>query len=420
MRVEWIVIAGLGLGLGLGAIWWLVGEQARPPGEPASRDVAAVQLGPEPRARAGPASAARSSPVEGELVGGLLVDLERGPLASGRVDLWCELAQPHGHAAVDDDGRFVGSACPGVTCARLVHPAFEQLGAWELEPGVEHELEVRPALGVAGVVRSREGMPVADASLVLSAKDGHRVTTHSDSVGEFAVALPGLRPCDMCDTASSRGDCLHDGGDRAVEQARLHVSAPTFAPLAMEVTLGAGPTVIELGPPAAPLVGQLLDGNGRPFGARTRVLATNLESELDRHAAAVDALGHFELRALADARYRLRAVRDGRALAHLDSAKPGDTVELRSTLAGRVALELEVLDAAGDPLVGARVDGGPFRGAKSDARGVVEAVDVLPGAYPLRVRTGACPVVRRELEVEDDGSAHVQATVSVPSDCAER
>jgi hypothetical protein len=150
----------------------------------------------------------------------------------------------------------------------------------------------------------------------------------------------------------------------------------------------------------------VLGAEGRLFEGRTRVLASNVSRDHERHAAEVDAEGRFVFESLAAAEYSLRVIRDERELATLGLARPGDTVELRSEQPARGStLTLELVGADDQPIVGARVDGGPWRAAISDAEGRVEAEAVLPGIYTVRVRAGDSAPVRESIELQPGETA---------------
>lgn len=419
------IAAAVGL-LALGLLWiclWIWGETRSTatrgsPSEDQRRSGQGVDAGHERRS---------DGPREGEQaggagvstrnsVGGSLVDDESGPLAEGRVDLWCEDGQLGSRMKVDADGNFVGPACSGRTCVRLVHPVFEQPEAWELEPGVMRELAVVAAPGIAGTVESGSGEPIASANLLLRL-GSLRASARTDADGTFALALPRERPCDACDGGRVDGCRVGDPVTRG--QANLLVWAPEFAPREMDVALEAQAALrVVLSAPAPAITGRIVGPDGAPIGLRTVVLATNREREAEQHAAAVDPDGSFSFTQLADANYRIRALRDGQELAVVDRAAPGDRVELRveRALHGR-DLHIEVHDDDQHPARGARVDGGPFRGAKTDESGRVEAREVLPGTYTLSVRVAGCPVVRTDVEVGPEANTPIHELVRVPAGC---
>jgi hypothetical protein len=350
------------------------------------------------------------------VVGGSLIDDESGPLADGRVDLWCDDGRLGARMQVDADGNFVGPACSGRTCARLVHPAFEQPEAWELEPGVMRSLAVAPAPGIAGTVVGAADEPIADANLLLR-RGPQRAAARCDADGTFALALPRERPCDACDRERDEG--CRAGDPQTAGSATLLVWAPGHAPREIEVSLLPQAELrVVLSAPAPALEGRIVGPDGTPIGLRTMVLATNREREVEQHAAVVQADGSFSFADLADADYRIRAIRDGQVVAVLDCSAPGDRVELRVERAmhGR-DLHIEVRDDADHPTPGARIDGGPFRGAKTDGSGRVEVQEVLPGAYTLSVRAPGCPVVRTSVKIDPEADTPVHQLVRLPAGC---
>ncbi len=355
--------------------------------------------------------------VSDRTVGGTLIDSETGPLSEGRVDLWCDDGHLASRVRIDADGNFSGPACDGTTCARLVHSVFEQPEAWELEPDVARELAVVAAPGIEGTVVSTSGEPIPDAKILLG-HGSRRATARSDTDGDFALALPRARPCDACDDEAAQVHCRSPTDLATDGSANLFVWASTFAPHELEVTLQRETSVrVVLPPPAAPITGRIVGPDGAPVGPRTVVLATHTERDAEQHAAEVDADGSFSFADLAQAHYRLRAIRDGHELAVLDSAAPGDRVELRVAQAVRGRdLRVEVRDDGDRPTPAVRVDGGPFRGVETDARGRVEADDVLPGSYTLSVRVAGCPVFRTKVEVQPGLDAALEI-VRLPASC---
>jgi hypothetical protein len=414
------VAAGVGLlALGLLLTWaWLRST------EPADTEIQAMarqrsegerrtMLGHGPEARDADEADA-STPV----VGGSLIDDESGPLADGRVDLWCDDGRLGSRVTIDADGNFVAPACSGRTCARLVHPMFEQPEAWELEPGLMRSLAVVRAPGLEGTVVStgEPGEPIPDAQLLLR-RGQQRATARTDADGMFALALPRERPCDACD--GDRVEGCRVGDPQTADEANLLVWAPGFAPREIAVALVTQMALrVVMSAPAPAITGRVVGPDGTPIELRTVVLATNRVREAEQHAAAVNADGTFSFADLADADYRIRAVRDGQELAVLDRASPGDRVELRveRALHGR-DLHIEVHDDDDRPTPGARVDGGPFRGTKTDEAGRVEAREVLPGSYTLSVRVAGCPVVRVGVEVDPETDTPVHELVRLPAGC---
>jgi hypothetical protein len=415
------MLAGLGvLALGLLLAWgWFESE-----GDPVSSDAKTVANGGAgARALPGGLGLDGHDPGGDEIeastgsVGGSLVHDESGPLAEGRVDLWCDDGRLGSRVRVDADGNFAGPACAGRTCARLVHPVFEQPEPWELEPGLMRELAVVRAPGLEGTVVSEIGEPIASAKLLLRRAE-RRATALSDADGSFALALPRDRPCDACD-GEGLGGCRRDADRPTADLANLLVWAPDFAPHEIDVSLAERDSLrIVLSPPAPAITGRIVGPDGTPIGLRTVVLAINREREAEQHAAEVHADGSFSFTDLAHANYRIRAIRDGHELAVLDGVRPGEQVELRASRALRGRdLHVEVRDDDDHPSSGARVDGGPFRGAKTDKDGQVEAHEVLPGPYTLSVRVQGCPVVRAKVEVGPGPGTAVHELVRLPVGC---
>jgi hypothetical protein len=197
---------------------------------------------------------------------------------------------------------------------------------------------------------------------------------------------------------------------------RVLALAPGFAPQELELALRADEVEIVLSAAAPALTGHVVGHDGTPFD-RTRVLAINRARDDEQHATEADARGRFSFDDLADAEYSLRAIRDERELATIPLARPGDEVELRSDLSAQgSALTLEIVDAEGEPIAGARIDGGPWRAALSDAQGRVEASAVLPGIYTVRVRAADCGPVREAITLEPSTAAWLHR-VQLPENC---
>ncbi|HVI01619.1 MAG TPA: carboxypeptidase-like regulatory domain-containing protein [Enhygromyxa sp.] len=345
---------------------------------------------------------------------GRILDPSAGPLTEGRVEVRCTGSGFLAAAAIDEEGRFEAPSCSeGPTCVRLIHPGVEQPRAWELNAGAAVELEAGPAPQLAGTIVGPDGEAVSGAELLVQHGTARMVIT-SDAAGEFAAAFPRVRPCDRCDLDPS--NCRPEPSAPEHERARVLASASGLAPREIEVALDDEPVEIALASAAPPITGRVLGSNGEPFD-RTRVLASNRARAYEQHATEVDAHGRFEFAHLAPAEYSLRAIRDERELATVTLARPGDEVELRSDLSARgSALTLEIVDADGQPIVGARIDGGPWRAAISDAEGRVEASAVLPGSYTVRVRAADCAPVREPITLEASASAWVRR-VQLSADC---
>lgn len=402
----WLAAAVLPMLVAL--VWWMLERPARAPragveivegeralGSKPPRGPASRELGRSPSA---------AEPDDEAVIAATLVAPETGNLTEGAVVLRCAggSGEPR-QLGLDEAGRFVAAACEeGATCVRLRHSHFEQPRAWELAPNTEELLEVELGPRIAGRVASAAGEAISGASIIdLSPPSGtERAATRSDADGEFELVVPRLRPCDTCDgpgaPASQPVACRSPAAGEADEPARVLVTAPGFAPVEHEVARGSGEWVeIELPSPAAPISGRVLGSDGLAFGQRTSVLAVHVEREHEVHATTTDAGGRFELTSLGEGRYRIRAVRDGLELARADAVAPGEDIELRADLGARGrAWTIEIVTDQAAPVAGARVNGGPFRAAETDARGRVEASAVLPGDYTLSIRAPKCPVLR--------------------------
>ena len=430
-------LAAAGLAL-LGVVVWTGVAEPSPRGDerPGPPGVEAPTASDAPvEARAG--SSAGTGPAEVALASsaivGQVVEREVGPLSEGRLEVACVGAGRLADIGLDEAGRFALPACAeGPSCVRLVHPGADQPIAWELEgPRAGVELEAVAAAALTGVVRSPDGERVADARVYVtraesgaeSGADGLSPASvwsaRTDADGEFGLALPGERPCDRCDGPEASG-CRF--GEPALDGVRVLASASGHA--AVEVTLASlpsAPLVLTLAAPGPALTGQVLDPDDVPFDARTRVLARSLARPLEQHAAVVGEDGRFELPALGEGAYALRAIRDERELARAEG-RSGERVALRSELdASGDRLTITLVDSDGESAVGIRVDGGPFAAAITDADGVVDASAVLPGEYRLRVRRGGCEAIQAVITLEradgDTRAAGWRRRVQAPEDC---
>lgn len=410
---------GLHLAVGLAivsssilVVLWLLPDRSRPAwdrawsGEASGRGPASSERG-SGRAAGGGSARARPKRAPGRAqITGVLISPEDGPLSAGQVQLWCTDGRRTSGARLGPEGSFAAPACDGpegTTCLRLIHPSYEQPEAWEFEPGASVELEVASAPGLVGRVQDPGGRPVPDALVIL--RRGAQVrSTNSDGEGEFSLVLPRARPCDACDVSepgveAGVGACA-EAGRQPEGELRLLVQAPAFAPHERSLPkLEDRPTLeVELAAPAPALSGVVVDPSGRPFDARTRVLATSVERSDERHAAELDEAGRFRFTSLGGGMYALRVIRDGLEIATGEAAA-GDSTRLRANDdADGDTLRLRIVDEEGLPRVGVRVDGGPLHAALSDRAGWVEAERVIPGRYTLRLRAPGCAAVRERVD----------------------
>lgn len=396
--LQWLAPIGLLAVLGV-ALWVRTPERAREREQPRELD---RPTQPERAHRIASRAPANEDPRAA--IRARIVDASFGPLSEGRVELHCLGGAYLGAAAIDETGSFEAPSCrEGPTCVRLIHPSVEQPRAWELEPGTAVELTVDPAPQLLGTVVDPDGAAVAGAELLVE-HHGTRIAVGTDAAGEFALAFPRVRACDRCDPEPGEPHCRTEPRPPNHAIARVLVRALGLAPQAFELELTDEPVELALAPAAPPITGRVLAQDRSPLD-RTRVLASNRARPDEQHATEADAEGRFSFEHLAQAEYSLRAIRDERELATLALARPGDTVELRSDLtAPASALTVEIVDADGEPIAGARIDGGPWRAALTDSDGRVEASAVLPGSYTVRVRAADCAPVREAITLEPSTS----------------
>jgi hypothetical protein len=315
--------------------------------------------------------------------------------------------------ALDDDGRFEGPGCAGTICAALHHPTLVPAAAWVLEPGKPIELRARALPRLVGTVEDRKGAPVASARVSFVAADpadpGKLPTigasTSTDADGTFAIALVRKPPCDPCTEASAGCD---DAALPWVERLAVVVVADRFAPARVELDadperIGDDPLEIRLAPPADTLSGSLTDPEGDPY-PRAQVLARSQLRPDEQHTAVPDG-GNFAFEALGEGPYDLRALQDGVELATAKGAVAGDDVELHGDRVANGPDVIVEVQARGRPLGDVAVDGGPFRGARTDMQGQVRAERAMPGDYTLLVRPKGGRATRHPITIEPLGAS---------------
>jgi hypothetical protein len=359
-------------------------------------------------------SAARS-------VSATIVDQDGEPLEGGHVTLRClvddEVTAIAGNAiALDEEGRFEAPACRGRVCAELHHPTAIAADPWVLDPGEPALLGAVDLPRLEGTVVDGRGRPVVAARVhVRAPADGDPLalvptvgtSTLSDADGVFSFALIRRPPCDAC-TEIERGCdtptlALH-------ERIVLAVNAEGFAPARVEVevdpeTASAPSPELRLGRPADAISGSLTDPDGESY-PRATVLARATDDPSDHHTATTRG-STFVFESLGTGPYDLRAIQDGVELATASGVWPGDDLELVGrTAASGPDVELEVVED-GLPVAGVGVDGGPFRGARTDVDGRVRARSAMPGEYVLTLRAAGRDGQRRTLTVPPRASAPI-------------
>ncbi len=355
---------------------------------------------------------ARSNDSAARHVRGRVVDAHGEPVDEGTVSLRClddddEPVSLGPAIVLDEAGAFEAPGCNGVVCAELHHPSLVRASAWVLEPGTPAELVAGTLPRLVGTVEDPRGAPVAAAQLSFVAADpgeeglvptAARATT-TDEDGAFAIALVRRPPCDPCTEASP-------GCDEAplpwVSRLAVVAVAERFAPARVEIELDPegdpAPLEIRLAPPADTLSGTLTDPRGEPY-PRAQVLArSQLRPSEQHHSVPVGDTFVFE--ALGDGPYDLRALQDGVELATAAGALAGEDVALHGV---RVASGPDVIvevQQGGRPRADVAVDGGPFRGARTDMHGQVRAEQAMPGDYTLLLRPSGGRGSRHAITIE--------------------
>ncbi|MBL8945147.1 MAG: carboxypeptidase regulatory-like domain-containing protein [Myxococcales bacterium] len=374
----------------------------------------------------------RSNDSAARRVRATIVDDDGEPLEGGHVSLRClfedEVTPVAGNAwSLDESGSFDGPGCLGVVCVDLHHVTAIPADAWVLTPGEPQILRATTLPRLYGTVVDRRGRPIPAARVSVRApNDGEPElllptiggTTTTDIDGVFSFALVRRPPCDPC-TEADRGceaapPAMHD-------QVLLAVHAPGFAPTRRVVDVDPEHDVdvseLRMVPPADVLSGTLVDPRGDAY-PRATVIARASDDPSEQHEATPEG-DSFEFESLGAGPYDLRALQDGVELATAARIVPGDDVELRGRVIARGPhVALEVTDG-GTPLAGVAVDGGPFRGARTDPNGMIEADLAMPGQYTLSLRPPGAAPVRRAITIpaepgaRTDGPPRVQIRVEL-------
>jgi len=389
------------------AALWLLRERDEQAPSATAREAGSAGAGASARKRLGKLASVERARGSTDVEAGVrarIVDSEGEPVEEGTVILECleggeELVPiAGGLVRVGEDGWFMGPACKGTVCAELRHSSMVRAEPWVLQPGVETVVQARELARLEGDVVDPDGAPVAGARLVLVPVPGEEdpaalppfvsKTATTDADGRFAFFRIERPPCSPCREAAGRcGDDPLDGL-LTYDEMMLTARAPGYRLTEVQVRAAQAdedePLRMELLPPTSRIVGELVDAAGNPY-TRASVLARSTERPHEIHSARVSG-GAFDFGELGDGAYRLRAVQDGVELAVVERVSPGDRVEMKGRhSATGPDLQVEIVEA-GRPVPGLTVDGGPFAGAETDARGVVLARRVVPHQYVLRVR----------------------------------
>jgi hypothetical protein len=399
-RRAWLGLLATAVLVGL-AIWSL---RPRVPGGGADWDGGGDEAVAGSGARGGGGVRAAEVDVDASIVvRGEVVDADGQPVTGGALMLRClegDQVRVLGAIRLDGEGAFEGPGCRGQVCATLQHEAEVPAEPWVLRPGATSVLRTQSLSRLWGEVVTPSGDPV-EAAWVTFAASGPAderdpvalppLTTRNtttDADGRFVAGWIQRPPCGPCEEAM--GGCsdlppMIETLD-AIATAPGHASGRvTFS--RETLTSPDDPLRVTLRIAEDLLTGQLLGADEAVY-PRAYVLARSLDRPREQRRADVDADGNFEVDGLGPGRYSIRALQDGVELA-TGEAESGADVELSGSVdAYGPDLEVVVLDQEGRYASSATVDGGPFRGAKTDMKGRVRATSVLPGALTLRVRLG--------------------------------
>ncbi len=373
------------------------GPGARERAEPAAREHAAPATPASPAPRAGAPARARGHTVVGRV---LLASGEPAPGAV--VEATSRSGERQVEVALDGSYRLEDlPAGPIVLVARAsgTHRAALRERR-ELPAGepitVAVDFTFQPGTPCRGRVVDEAGRPVADAAVEAQVAGLFEpLTATSDAAGAFALVLPG-------------------------EAARFFARAPGHAqPAPVERAYGGAPfeLVLELAR-AGELKGRVLDPRANGFaGVRVEALPVAGGAAV---TATTDRAGRFRFPSLLPGAYRCRAVATGYVPAEAGplELRPGEVRDLGDLrLARGRELRGRVLDEAGAPVAGARVEYGPAGGALgdhvlSDERGTF-VIEGLAGE-PLDVRARAEGYRPATLRVAP-GSADVALVLARPS-----
>ncbi|MEZ6196851.1 MAG: sigma-70 family RNA polymerase sigma factor [Planctomycetota bacterium] len=255
-------------------------------------------------------------------------------------------------------------------------------GALVADGRADEVLVVPRGRDVSGVVVDAAGRPVAGAALWISQDndpDRGGIAGTTDAEGRFAIRSVG--------------------GYSIAARAAAHGASARYPLVGLPVEASDRRLVLAVGAP--PLRGRVVDEKGRPVaGVRGRLAREHGEGARENETPpaldlVADASGRFVVEGLAAGRVELRLRAPGRAPGrHLLEIAAAGTDEVREfVMPVEARLRGRVIDAAGRPRAGARIDvgsahGGAFRafearGAVSDGAGRFVVGELGPGSWPL-------------------------------------
>jgi len=325
-------------------------------------------------------------PVEG-------AEVEAGALATGE-----DVPEPRHAATTGPDGRFAVPHAPAALFAVEVRkPGWAPLrwpeiaappGEGPIDLGV---LRVVAGAGVSGMVRGREGAPVAGAEVWLDRKPAAR----TDPAGAFRIA--DLRPGEPVD--------LRVVAEGYLEAAIRGVVPPPAEPLAIRLV------------PAARLSGRVLDGAGRPVDDAVVELVPRPPEPGMAGVPRPAGARKLDTKAGEDGRFSFADVAPGEML--LKAAASGfqpsaplpaevtvgaDLRDLVLVLERGATVEGTVSDRRGEPVAGAQVRLGRAEGS-SDRVGRFRVEGVAPGTQIAEVDHRDYNRLTLRLEVPPEGTS---------------
>jgi protocatechuate 3,4-dioxygenase beta subunit len=364
--------------------------------------------------------AGRTATVDFHLGGGVLVHgkvVQAGqPVADASIGFSPEGQPFGGHASVvsGEDGSYqVEGLEPGRYVVRVDRTPLRV----ELPDVQDFELNLEiPTGAVAGrVLDARSGAPVADARVLV---------LHADAQNPAEPAGPPWSSTAYAGSGRTATDGTFEVTGLAEGAYELQISHPDYSPgkVAAAVPAGGRRDGIEVRlEPGARLAGQVVDAQGAAV-AEAMVLvadpATGQPVRADMRGRITGMDGRFEISGLAPGRYAVRAIAPGYAASPeqmAEAAVGAEPVVLRLTNGGR--LEITVVDSAGQPVAGVRVQvldpvtgraalpGMPFgfsgEPPATDDAGRLTFEHVTPGAWVLAVPAAGGPGTRSPVDVRE-------------------